>query len=79
MSKLTAENTPGLAWKEIDKECTTTMKCTKKAIIRDEGYPVGKPAPCHIDCFCGTRVPANDEVNICSQCGVSFDKRGWVL
>ena len=50
---------------------------TKKAIIRDEGYPVGIPAPCHIECLCGQSIPANDDRNVC-PCGVVYDSRGWI-
>jgi hypothetical protein len=57
----------------------TMMRRTKAAWIRDEGYPVGKPAPGHFDCSCGTRVPQVSDENRCLTCGTVYDARGWIL
>jgi hypothetical protein len=55
-----------------------TMTRTKAAWIRDEGYPVGKPAPGHFNCSCGERVPQTSDRNVC-KCGIVYDARGWIL
>ena len=54
---------------------TTTR--TKAALIRDEGYPVGQPAPCHFNCECGATVPADSDRNVC-VCGIVYDACGWI-
>ena len=54
----------------------------KKALIRNEGYPVGVPAPMHLICVCGNRVeiPEHPEpdVPIACGCGYEYDARGWI-
>jgi hypothetical protein len=54
------------------------MTRTKAAWIRDEGYPVGKPAPGHFICNCGERIPAANDGATCPKCGLHFDARGWI-
>jgi hypothetical protein len=51
---------------------------TKAAWIRDEGYPIGTPAPGHFICNCGTRVPATETGAICPTCELHFDSQGWI-
>lgn len=57
------------------------MTRVKAAIIRDEGYPIGTPAPCHINCECGERIPLAkpfEQGATCPKCGTIYDKRGWI-
>jgi hypothetical protein len=54
------------------------MTRTKAAWIRDEGYPVGAPAPGHFICNCGERLPENNGAT-CPKCGLSLDTRGWII
>ncbi len=59
-----------------------TLTLVKKAIIRDEGYPQGVSAPCHINCECGHRVPVgfadhHFEPSQC-VCGMRYDEHGFL-
>jgi hypothetical protein len=56
-----------------------TLTRAKAAWIRDEGYPVGIPAPGHFNCSCGERVPQTGDTNTCAKCGTVYDARGWIL
>jgi len=53
----------------------------KIAWIRDEGYPVGVPAPGSFKCTCGARLPARigQVKNIPCACGMVYDGCGWVI
>lgn len=55
-----------------------TTGYTKRALIRDAGYPVGTPAPVHVDCACGRKVPITSKTNRCGACGSSYDTAGWL-
>jgi hypothetical protein len=55
------------------------MTRLKAAWIRDEGYPVGKPAPGHFICNCAERLPATEDGATCGKCGTHFDANGWVV
>lgn len=50
----------------------------KLAAVREEGHPVGVPAPCWFHCPCGSRVPAFSGVQTCT-CGTSYDGSGWLV
>lgn len=50
----------------------------KAAMIRAEGYPVGKPGPVHFNCSCGTQVPQTTMRNVCATCGTTYDEQGWI-
>jgi hypothetical protein len=50
---------------------------TKAALIRDPNVPVGTPAPLHVECECGRKVPVECGANLC-ECGISYDSRGWI-
>jgi DNA polymerase III delta prime subunit len=75
-----ANSTPhhqSAARRETERQ-NMTMRRTKAAWIRDEGYPVGQPAPGHFNCSCGTRVPQVSDENVCDTCGTCYDARGWI-
>jgi len=61
----------------------TTITCTKKALIRDNTVPVGKPAPMHIECFCDTHIPVPKPFTgnpvTCPNCRRQFDSCGYVM
>ena len=50
----------------------------KVALIRDPNVPMGQPAPLHVVCPCGAKVPHTDAGMTCQTCGQSFDNRGWL-
>lgn len=54
-----------------------TMR-TKVAIIRRPGYPVGRPAPCYLNCPCGAEPPVPSDWIGCS-CGRRYDALGWLI
>jgi hypothetical protein len=56
---------------------TAILKCVKKALKREPGYPVGVPAPLYVDCLCGSHVPITGNANSCA-CGTVFDEAGWI-
>lgn len=67
-------------------ETQTTLRCTKRAVIRDAAVPIGQPAPLHINCGCGQKLTVNsdaftgkapDELIPC-PCGITYDSRGYV-
>ena len=51
----------------------------KLALKRDESVPIGRPAPLHLDCPCGTRVDVSAAVVTCKGCGTHYDDRGWTV
>lgn len=57
-----------------------TLTRTKAALIRREGYPVGRPAPCFLRC-CDNEIdaPVGDALARCPTCGTRFDARGYVV
>lgn len=58
----------------------TTASRIKCAVIREEGYPIGQPAPCYIKCECGTKVRVTPRVLMhCDVCGRIYDDRGWLV
>lgn len=69
-----------------------TGQYTKRALIRDDSYPVGVPAPLHLNCECGARVEmtetiVNDEgwkpgliLNPATcVCGIKYNGAGYIL
>ena len=58
-----------------------TARLVKLAVKRDMSVPVGQPAPCHLDCRCGTKIdmPWAHEVLTCNGCGNRYDRSGWQL
>lgn len=65
------------------RENRMKLQCTKKAWIRDEGYPFGRPAPGHFNCACGEVVPCpvfgQAEHVTCKTCGQVYDGCGWLV
>lgn len=58
------------------------MPITKIAVKRDDGYPVGVSAPCHLDCPCGNRLPLEEPFSgraVPCVCGAVYDSSGWIL
>ena len=57
------------------------MQRIKAALIRAEGYPIGEPAPLHVNCACGTEVPIVSAFQnaTCAKCGTVYDSRGWII
>lgn len=54
----------------------------KRAWKRDEGYPVGSPAPGHFDCGCGRQVACPklaQAENVTCACGQIYDGYGWMI
>ena len=64
--------------KQAKKEAAATVTITKKALIREEGYPAGVRAPVFVRC-CGEKVPIVDEVNPCPNCGTQYNVAGYVI
>lgn len=54
-----------------------TLTLLKRALIRDDGYPVGVAAPLHIEC-CGNTIPHAEQMT-CPTCGTRYDASGWVI
>lgn len=53
---------------------------TKAALIRAEGYPVGRSAPMHVRCSCGARPLAPEaDSNVICACGIQYDAHGWIV
>lgn len=57
---------------------------TKRALRREEGYPVGISAPLYVACGCGEKVPVPTIKGLpmtykCGQCGIEYDQAGWIL
>jgi len=53
----------------------------KLAMIRDEGYPLGVTAPCHLNCPCGERLPVNFDTKAdieCPSCDKRYSYNGWI-
>lgn len=63
----------------VQGEQKTSGQYMKKAIIRDAGYPVGSPAPMHINCECGTSIPVGEQGATCYICGIKYDVYGWII
>ena len=57
-----------------------TLKLTKVAMIRVPEYPVGKPAPCYLNCPCGAKPLTNHETeaDVMCACGVAYSYNGWI-
>lgn len=59
------------------------MKCLKRAVKREEGYPIGVPAPVYLDCECGHHlnlpVISGLPMTFICLCGREYDSRGWIL
>ena len=56
------------------------VRCIKRAVKREEGYPIGSPAPMYIMCGCGSKVmvlPYHDAH--CVTCHTVYDHEGYVL
>jgi hypothetical protein len=56
--------------------------CTKRAIIRDAGYPIGQPGPCHLNCECGHTLPVPNPFMgglLTCRCGMVYDSSGWII
>ena len=60
---------------------SATYGYTKAALIRDDGYQVGVPAPCRIKCVrCGELIgPVVDGLPCVCDCGITYDSAGWVI
>lgn len=60
---------------------SANMRCIKKALIRDDSYPVGTPAPLHVNCACGQPVPITKAFreHTCTTCGTVYDSGGWIV
>lgn len=57
---------------------TTGFK--KRAVIRNDGYPVGQPAPMCVNCGCGQTVPVVPlAYSRCKACGTTYDDHGWII
>jgi hypothetical protein len=57
------------------------MPYVKLALKRDQSIPAGQPAPLHLDCRCGTRLPMPEDdptaIVECPSCGAAYDTDGW--
>ncbi len=62
---------------------TMEAKFTKRALRREEGYPIGYPAPSYILCECGNKVsvPVITGLPMTFEClcGIEYDSRGYIL
>lgn len=51
----------------------------KAALIRAPGYPVGQPAPMHLNCECGEQCPVPSiGLKVRCRCGIEYDAGGWI-
>ena len=50
----------------------------KRALRREEGYPVGVSAPVFVEC-CGTRVRIFLDGGQCAVCSTRYNAGGWVV
>jgi hypothetical protein len=57
-----------------------TLKQTKVAMIRVDGYPQGVSAPCYLNCKCGAKPLTNldTEADVKCACGVTYSYNGWI-
>jgi hypothetical protein len=57
------------------------MKLIKLALRREEGYPVGQPAPCYLLCPCGRKVPVPPDAiaPLTCDCGAAYTPDGWIV
>ena len=53
----------------------------KIALFREEGYPIGFPAPMYATCVCGTRIDNLNFQNLfsCQVCKRNYTGDGWVI
>jgi hypothetical protein len=51
----------------------------KKALIREEGYPVGVPAPMYLVCICGKKVSMPERGGVFCECGTEYSASGWIV
>lgn len=53
----------------------------KVALVRDESYPQGVPAPLFLRCHCGGRPSVNpgQQIVTCYGCGTKYTGSGWLL
>ena len=71
---------------KTNKQITARLPLTetvKAAWIREEGYPVGTPAPGFFRCSCGEKVPCAEygqaENVTCRQCATTYNGHGWIV
>ena len=57
----------------------SSVLLSKVALVRDESYPVGTPAPLFLRCHCGARPSVTGEVITCYGCGTKYTRTGWVV
>jgi len=53
---------------------------TKVAMIREQGYQMGKPAPLYLNCKCGAK-PSTDidtKADVNCSCGKVYTYNGWI-
>lgn len=54
--------------------------CTKRALKREQGYPVGTPAPIYLDCECGHHLTMPiGQLRVQCVCGIEYDAMGWII
>lgn len=58
---------------------TVTSKLAKFAIFREEGYPIGKPAPTYFRCTCGRKIDRDGSPEYSCECGKRISESGWLL
>lgn len=51
----------------------------KRALRREPGYPIGKPAPMYLLCGCGNHLAVTDGQQSICLCGIVYDDHGWIL
>ena len=52
----------------------------KVAMIREPGYPIGKPAPCYLNCPCGARPSTRHHgEHVACACGRVYTSLGYLV
>jgi hypothetical protein len=69
---------------EPEASLKATVTCIKRALRREEGYPVGVSAPLYVACGCGGKVPVPTIAGmpmtyVCGQCATEYDSKGYIL
>jgi hypothetical protein len=58
---------------------TVIAERAKVARIREEGYPIGRPAPTYLNCPCGAKPRTNGISQVTCTCGTRYSGCGWIL
>lgn len=56
-----------------------TVEFLKVALRREDGYPVGYPAPLYVVCKCGRKIKQFSDYQFHCDCGNEYNEDGWLL